>query len=116
VQLARCLPSCVDRPPSCPSRKAQSGVRAELKAIPQPSCPRGAGAQVRSRQTVAQYLTGWLDGVNVRASTYNSYRLSIDRLLPHIGHLSLQALNRADVRKAYKAIGEGGATQRNKNV
>jgi integrase len=64
--------------------------------------------------TVAQYLKGWLDGVDVRASTYNSYRLSVDRLLPHIGHLSLQALNRADVRKAYKAIGEGGATQRNK--
>jgi len=75
----------------------------------------GDGTHVEgSRLTVGDYLRGWLDGVDVRASTYNSYRLSVDRLLPHIGSLSLQALNRADVRKAYKAIGEGGATQRNK--
>jgi integrase len=68
-----------------------------------------------SRQTVAQYLDGWLAGVTVRGSTYNSYRLSVDRLRPHIGDRTLQALTRADVRAAYKAIGDGGrSTKGNK--
>jgi hypothetical protein len=35
-----------------------------------------------SRQTVGQYLDGWLAGVTVRGSTYNSYALSVRRLLP----------------------------------
>src|SRR5258708_31048092 len=76
----------------------------------------GDGTRVEgSGQTVAQYLKGWLVGVDVRASTYNSYRLSIDRLLPHIGDRSLQALTRADIRAAYKAIGDGGrSTKGNK--
>src|SRR5947199_10710759 len=34
---------------------------------------------VGSRQTVAQYLEGWLAGVDVRASTYKSYKLAVDR-------------------------------------
>ena len=71
-----------------------------------------------SRQTVGQYLDGWLAGivagVDVRASTYKSYKLAVDRLLPHIGQVSLQALTRAQVKAAYKAISVGGATQRNK--
>jgi integrase len=68
-----------------------------------------------SRQTVGQYLDGWLAGVTVRGSTYNSYRLSVDRLRPHIGDRALQALTRADVRAAYKAIGDGGrSTKGNK--
>ena len=67
-----------------------------------------------SRQTVGQYLDGWLAGVDVRASTFKSYRLAIDRLLPHIGDTPLQALTRSDIKAAYKAIGEGGATQRSK--
>ena len=68
-----------------------------------------------SRQTVAQYLTGWLAGIDVRASTYNSYRLSVDRLLPHIGDMALQALTRAHIKAAYKAIGEQGrSTKGNK--
>ena len=68
-----------------------------------------------SRQTVGQYLDGWLAGVEVRGSTYNSYRLSVDRLRPHIGATALQALTRSDVKAAYKAIGDGGrSTKGNK--
>ena len=67
-----------------------------------------------SRQTVAQYLEGWLAGVDVRASTYKSYRLAVDRLLPRIGATPLQALTRSDIKAVYKAIEDGGATQRSK--
>lgn len=68
-----------------------------------------------SRQTVGQYLDGWLLGVKVRGSTYNSYRLSVDRLRPHIGQVPLQALTRAQVKAAYNAIGDGGrSTKGNK--
>lgn len=68
-----------------------------------------------SRQTVAQYLDGWLAGVTVRGSTYNSYALAVRRLLPHIGDCTLQALTRSDVKAAYKAIGDAGrSTKGNK--
>jgi integrase len=68
-----------------------------------------------SRQTVGQYLDGWLAGVTVRGSTYNSYALAVRRLLPHIGTTTLQALTRAEIRAAYKAIGDGGrSTKGNK--
>jgi integrase len=61
-----------------------------------------------SRQSVAQYLTTWLAGVDVRASTASSYGLAVRRLLPHIGELPLQGLTRNHVRMAYKSIAETG--------
>jgi len=64
-----------------------------------------------SRQTVGQYLEGWLAGVTVRASTYSSYALAVRRLDPHLGPLPLQGLTRAQVRAAYNAVGENGGKQ-----
>lgn len=58
------------------------------------------------RQTLAEYLATWLDGIapTVSARTVEIYRADARHLLPHIGRVQLTKLTPAHVQKAMRAI------------
>jgi integrase len=69
----------------------------------------------QSRQTVAQYLEGWLtDHVSLsrRPKTIESYALNIQRLVPHLGHLRLDRLKSAHIQQAYAQLLASGLSAR----
>lgn len=63
-----------------------------------------------SRATVAEFLSSWVAGVQVRPTTQARYRQSVERhLIPHIGASLLQALTTEDLDRCYRVLErEGG--------
>ena len=62
-----------------------------------------------SRMTTGVYLTKWAEGANVRASTRASYESHVRiHLVPRLGEIPLQALDRPAIRKAYADLTESG--------
>ena len=65
-----------------------------------------------SRMTTGVYLTKWAEGVNVRASTRSSYESHVRiYLVPRLGEIPLQALERPAIRKAYANLTESGSVR-----
>lgn len=67
-----------------------------------------------TKQTVKEYLEGWLATVRptVRDSTYHANALNVRRILPHMGHIRLDALKPAHVQNLYTALLERGLSER----
>lgn len=59
---------------------------------------------------LAEYLSRWVEGVQVRPTTRSRYRQSIDRhVVPHIGGIRLQALTAEHLDRCYRTLErEGG--------
>ena len=65
-----------------------------------------------AKLTVGQYLTEqWMPGLQVRESTKRAYTSHVNvYFVPRIGHLPLQQLDKADVRKVFAdLVSEGGS-------
>ena len=76
--------------------KLTAALRSKQLGLPQPS----------ERQTVAQYLRGWLENVakpNTRPKTYTSYEyITREHLIPALGDKALAKLGPQDVREFMK--------------
>ena len=67
----------------------------------------------RSSTTLAEYLESWLDGLQLKPASMYSYRKTVRlHILPVLGHVRLQALDPAAVRKAYARLLAGGDGRR----
>ncbi len=65
-----------------------------------------------SRMTTGEYLTRWAAGVNVRASTRSSYESHCRLyLVPRLGEIPLQALDRPAIKSAYADLTESGSVR-----
>lgn len=65
-------------------------------------------------QTVARYLETWLATVQhtVRPSTLRSYRLNVQRVVPHLGRIKLDQLKPAQVQACYTKLLDAGLSKR----
>lgn len=64
-----------------------------------------------SRETIASYLTAWLDGARLttRRRTYQSYAQMVrDHIVPHLGRTRLDRLQPQQVRQLYARLVEQG--------
>ncbi|MFN2557988.1 MAG: Arm DNA-binding domain-containing protein [Nitriliruptorales bacterium] len=88
-------------------REARSALRQALGAVEE-------GRHIDpSRATLADYLTTWIEGVQVRPTTQARYRQSIERhLIPHIGGIRLQALTADDLDRCYRTLEQSGGRRR----
>ena len=57
-----------------------------------------------AKQTVKEYLTKWLDGLNLRPSTVDGYRRNMDYVIPVLGGRRLDSLTPHDLDKLYKSL------------
>lgn len=64
---------------------------------------------VGKAQKVGDYLDAWLEAKRrrVRPTTVDAYRLSVERLRPHIGHLKLSTLRPEHIETAYTELLKG---------
>lgn len=69
-------------------------------------------AVARSRITVSQFLTEWLETIKprVRAATWVSYRIAVDRITRQIGAAQLQSLTALQVEALYTTLLERGGS------
>ena len=67
-----------------------------------------------AKSTLGQYLTEqWLPSLQVRESTQRSYASHVNvYFVPRIGHIPLQQLSKADVRKVFADIVSGGGDRK----
>jgi integrase len=65
---------------------------------------------VPERQTVARFLSQWLEGVKptIRTKTWETYELNVRRVTPYIGSRKLASLTPADVQSCYADLLDGG--------
>jgi len=105
-------------PPGAPREQRRAGGFAtKAQAVEAMHALQSSAASGRfvepSRQTVGQYLQTWLQSVRppaVRGGTWRGYELNVRRhLVPRLGSLPLQQLNRAAVKAAYQDIAEQGS-------
>lgn len=87
--------------------KTQSAVRDRLREATR-ARDRGLGSAA-GRVTLSEYLTGWLDDLQVRPNTVRSYRSAVEtHLRPRLGSIRLAALTVADVEEMMRDMaGEG---------
>lgn len=105
-------------PAGAPRRQVMRGgfaTRAEAEAEKaKVQQDRTSGAYVEpSRLTVAQYLAGWLSGLDLRrevaGNTLDGWRICIERHLgPRIGAVRLQQLTQGQIRACYRDLQERG--------
>ncbi len=85
------------------AKSALEKVRAEIKL---------GIYQEPLKQTVESYLTDWFDNVHkptLKPSTARGYEINIRcHIIPYIGHISLDKLNRNDVIKLYNQLATSG--------
>jgi hypothetical protein len=69
-------------------------------------------AVARSRITVSQFLTDWLETIKprVRETTWVSYRIAVERITRHIGAAQLQSLTPLQVEGLYATLLERGGS------
>jgi len=63
---------------------------------------------LRPKDTVTQFLTKYLDGCQVKESTLKSYRGSVVRLHPIIGHLNATKITPRAIEDAYRELKNQG--------
>lgn len=62
-----------------------------------------------SRQTLGEYLGGWLDGLTVKPSTAANYRAAMTRyLVPRLGHVRLDQLDVGHLDRLYRDLSDSG--------
>ena len=67
----------------------------------------------RSAMTTGEYLTDWLDGLQLKPGSIDAYRKQLRRhVIPLIGHVQLQQLDPPMVRKLYARLQTDNATGR----
>src|SRR5450759_5092684 len=66
------------------------------------------------KQTAGTFMDGWLGTIKrkVRPSTWDSYKLNVERARPYIGHVRLDALRPAHIDAAYTALLQRGLSAR----
>jgi integrase len=90
--------------------EVQDKLRRALTAKDQGTLPTG------KRQTVGQYLAGWLETVNKRPSTMRYYRQKVETyLVPSIGHVQLDKLTPEHVERMLRAKSEAGLSAQSCN-
>src|SRR4051812_16572849 len=78
-----------------------------MNAQPKSMSPSGPGS-ITSEPTVGEYLEEWLWGKQaLRPSTHASYEVHVRRYLnPHLGQLSLSALQTGHIQRMYRHLSE----------
>jgi hypothetical protein len=88
-------------------------VTDQLKAV---AAKQQQGLSIRpDHQTVAEYLTTWIEGARstVRESTWYRYSSLVrGHLLPHLGHRALSTLQPADCSVAFAGMAKSGLKPR----
>jgi integrase len=92
---------------------------AALEAVARAQTSRADGTHIEpTKQTVGQYLAGWLAGVRgsgvIRATTWKTYDVAVRvHISPRIGEVALQQLTRAEVKALYQQLQTEGYAKGN---
>jgi integrase len=65
-----------------------------------------------TKMTVKEYLTQWLDGLGLRASTCDGYRRNLDYVIPVLGGRRLDSVTALDLNALYKTLLASGRRQK----
>lgn len=92
-------------------RDAEIGLRASLKEYDQ-----GKRTHPDLGLTVGVFLPLWLENkrASLEPSTWRSYKITVDRVLPGLGHLPLRKVEAADILRLLAVLRAPGANRRGK--